>query len=219
MRINAVLAVSIAFAACALLCPGFADARGSNNDPTFGPSVSPAVAQRVAARMVPAEAVLDQAIDARKMQPGQQFRVTLRHTVHLKNGFELPRDTMLIGTIATDQMRADGTSTLALRFTEAKLKDGKAVPVQAAIMGVAPPSDAYTWDYSDGGASLSPWDGKTLRIDELGALSGVDFHGSIGSPISGLFVSTKKDEMKLSAGSQISLAIAAKSAKPANGGV
>ncbi len=219
MNSKAILAVSIAFAIFALAHPGVACAQDSTNVSTTDPNVSASVAQREASRMVPAQAVLEKTIDAKKMQPGEQFQATLRETVHLKDGLELPRDTVLVGTIATDQMRSGGTSTLALRFTKAQLKDGKVVPIQADIMGVTPPSGTAVWDNDDPDASLLPWDGKSLQVDEPDALSGFDFHGRIGSPNSGVFVSTKRDEMKLSSGSDLSLAIAARSTKAMNGGV
>ncbi len=218
MRSKSIFVVWIALATCVLVYPRSASARNSSHAAAADPSVPSAVVRREASLMVPAQAVLEKAIDARKMQPGEQFRATLRGTVHLKSGLELPRDTVLLGTIATDQMRDGGTSTLALRFTKAQLKDGKVVPIQAAIMGVSAPSDGDAWEYGDPAANLPRWDGKTLQIDELGALSGVDFHGRIGSPNSGVFVSTKKDEMKLSPGSQLSLAIAARGASRMNGG-
>ncbi len=119
---------------------------------------------------------------------------------------------MLVGTIATDQMRDGGTSTLALRFTKAQLKSGKVIPIQADIMGVAGPTGGDPAESYSAGYSLTPWDGKTVQVDEPGAASGFDFHGRIGGQDSGLFVSTKRDEIKLSAGSQISLAIAAQNA-------
>lgn len=134
MRRKATLAVSIAFATCALLHPQSASAQNSTNVSMPDPNVSLSTAQREAALMVPAQATLDKAIDARKIQPGQQFQAKLTGTVYLKNGLELPRDTVLVGTIATDKMRAGGTSTLALRFTRAELKGGKVVPIQADIM-------------------------------------------------------------------------------------
>jgi hypothetical protein len=205
MNSKTIFAISIAFAAFALVPP--VSARAQNPTNASGPAVSANAAKREASRMVPAQAVLDNGIDAKKMQPGEQFRATLRATVLLKNGVELPRDTVLVGTITTDRM-GGGTSTLALRFTEAQMKDGKTVPIQADIMGVAGPAqDAF--DSRNPGYTLSPWDGKTTQIDQVGALSGFDFHGSIGSRNSGLFVSKKKDEMNLRAGSRISLAIAA----------
>lgn len=174
--------------------------------------------QNVAEQMVPAQAVLDSNIDARKMQPGQQFRATLSGTVHLKDGIELPHGTTLVGTIATDSVKTGGGSTLALRFTQAEPKGGKAIPIEAIIVGVAPPEYSDTWDNSDGQAPPNPWNGKTLQIDQIGVLSGVDLHSRIGGNASGIFVATKKNDMKLTAKSQISLAIGAQPAAGMNSG-
>ena len=206
MNNKSIFTISIAFAACALLYPGFASAKNPAAVDSVDPSVPAGVAQTEASQMVAADAVLTNSIDARKVQPGEKFRATLRGTVHLKNGTELPRGTVLVGTVAMDQMREDGTSALALRFTQAKLKDGKVVPIQADIMGVTSPSysDNEAWDFHH---SPFDWNGTTLQIDQ--PLSGFDLHGSIGSPDLGVFVSTKKDEVKISSGSQLSLAIAA----------
>lgn len=211
MKSKTTFVVSMAFATCALVYPSLASARNSTNGSTVDPSATPKAEQREASQMVPAQAILDKGIDAKKVQPGQQFRATLRETVRLKSGVELPRDTVLVGTISKDQMRDGGTSTLALRFTKAQLKDGKVIPIQADIMGVAGPDNDYAGSYA-AGTSLTPWDGKTMQVDEPRAISGFDFHGSIGGQNSGRFVSTRKDDMKLSAGSQISLAIAAQNA-------
>jgi len=212
MRSKNIFVVSMAFATCALVYPSLASARNSTNGATVDPSATPKAAQREASEMVPAQATLEKGIDAKKVRSGEQFRATLSETVHLKSGVELPRDTVLVGTIAKDQMHDGGTSTLALRFTKAQLKDGKVIPIQADIMGVAGPDNGgYAGSYNTG-SSLSPWDGKTTQVDEEGAISGFDFHGRIGGQNSGQFVSTRKDNMKLSAGSQISLAIAAQNA-------
>jgi hypothetical protein len=162
--------------------------------------------------MVPALATLDKTLDARKVQQGQQFRATLSGTVLLKNGTELPRDTVLVGTIATDRMQQGGTSTLALRFTKAELKGGKVIPIQADIMGITGPNNGDPTESYFTSYNITPWDGTTLRVDEPGAVSGFDFHGRIGGVNSAQFVSSKKDEMKLASGSQIALAIAGRPA-------
>ncbi len=218
MKSKAVLTFSIALATCGLVYPRFTCAQNSTAPSSVDPSVPASVARQDASRMVPAQAVLDKGIDAKKMQTGEQFQATLRESVHLKNGIELPRHTVLVGTIATDRMRDGGTSALALRFTKAQLKDGKVVPIQADIMGIVEPSEVADSAYGESGTSLQPWDGETLKIDEPSFVSGVDFHGSIGSRNSGVFVSTRKDEMKLSPGSQLSLAIAVRSTNRINGG-
>ena len=221
MRNRAIYAISIGLAACTLAYPISVSAQDSRSGSAADPSSSSGTAQTVASEMVPAQAILDQRIDAKTAHPGEQFRAKLSKTVHLKNGVELPRDTVLVGTVATDNMNhgATGTSTLALRFTNAQLKDGKVLPVQADIMAVGPPSDSSAGDYNNPGASILPWDGRSVQVDEPGAMSGFDFHSRIGGANSGVFVSTKKDEVKLSSGSQLSLAIAAKNATPANGGI
>jgi len=156
--------------------------------------------QSAAASMVPAQAVLQTSIDARKAASGKEFQAKLTDKVHLKNGLELPKGTVLVGTLATDKMQPSGTSRLALRFTRAELKDGKAVPIKATIVDISQPGGAESRD-------LTTWTPQTYQVDQIGALSGVDLHSNIGARDSGVFVSAKKHEMKLSAGSGLALAI------------
>jgi hypothetical protein len=140
--------------------------------------------------------------------------------VHLKDGSELPRGTALVGTVAADNMQQYGAkSILALRFTQAQLKDGKTIPIQATIVGVAPPMTTDSWDQGAGEAVPDPWNGSALQIDVVGVLSGVDLHSRIDGRNSGVFVSTKKDDMKLAAQSQMSLALTAGSGSTAKGGI
>jgi hypothetical protein len=207
MSSKAVLAVSIAFTTCALIYPRLTHAQDAQNTTSPNSSATPAAAQQEASQMVPAEAVLANGIDAKKVQSGQQFRARLSETVTLKNGTELPRDTVLVGTIATDQMAAGGTSTLALRFTQAQLKGGKVMPIDAAIMGIVGPSDGVPGESYIANYGVTPWDGHSLRVDEPNAVAGFDLHSTIGGRNSAQFVSTKRDEMKLASGSQIALAI------------
>jgi len=207
MRERTLYTISIAIACCALLCPRNVQAQATPNSPARQDNVDTSAAQSAAAQMVPAQAVLEKDLDARKAQRGQQFRATLTGAVHLKNGTELPRGTQLVGTIETDNMHATGGSSLALRFTQADLKDGKAIPIQAMIVGIAPPETSESWDGSADQAPPNSWNGETLQIDDEGVLSGVDLHSRIAGANSGVLVSTKKSDMKLAARSQISLAI------------
>lgn len=215
---NRVFAIAVAVATSAFFCSQAVRAQSLANasDPN-NQSAMAAAAHREAAEMVPATAVLTQQIDARKTHPGQQFRARLTETVHLKDGNVLPKDTNLVGTVAKDKMNPDGTSTLALRFTAADTKNGKDVPIVATIIGVAPPLNGSGWDASDS-PRPDPWDGTTLRVDEIGAVSGFDLHSSIAGPNSGVLVSKKKDEVKLADQTQLSLAIAAQGAGSESGG-
>lgn len=208
MRSRAILVVFVVAATTAFICSPAAHAQSSSNVPAWsGPSTQSA-AQLEASRMVPARAVLTREIDARKMHSGEQFSAELTKTVYLKDGAALPKGTNLVGTIAKDAMTPDGKSTLVLRFTTADLKDGKAVPIVATIVGVAPPSYGSDWALSNGPAPPAAWDGNALTFDEIGAISGFDLHSSISGANSVSLVSTKKDEVKLADQTQLSLAIA-----------
>ncbi len=212
-RVCFVLAAVVA--AATFICP--LAARATSPAKTSAPNASSALAaaKREATRMVPASAVLVQQIDARKVHSGQQFRARLTQTVRLKNGAVLPKGTTLIGTIAKDAMHPDGTSRLILQFTQADMKNGKTIPVVAAIMGVSQPA---VWELDDSTEYPDTWDGTTLKVDEINAVSDFDLNSMIAGPNSGVFVSKKKDEVKLDNQTQLSLAIAAQDAHEQNGG-
>ncbi len=218
MRSRPIFAVSIALASCTLFCPMPASA-SSSHVAEFNETVPSATAKREATEMVPAQAVLAQEIDAKKMQPGEQFHAKLSDNVQLKDGVELPKGTELIGKVAKDNMENNGTSTLALNFTTADLKNGKTIPIDATIMGIAPPQYGAAWDGGATQAAPNRWNGKELQLDEIGAVSGVDLHSRIAGHESGVFIASNKDNVKLSNQSQLSLAIAGRgSASRMNGG-
>lgn len=219
MKCRSIFAVSIAFATCAFLCPNLTLAQSSAQTPASDQNMSASANSGDASQMVPAQATLAQAIDAKKMHSGQKFEAKLTDTVHLKNGTELPKGTTLVGTVATDKMGVDGKSTLALRFTKADVKGGKVIPIEATIVGVAPPAYGSAWDGTASQAPPTPWNGKTLQVDEIGVISGVDLHSKIAAQNSAVFVSSKKDNMKLSNQSQLSLAIGPAGTSAMNSGV
>lgn len=181
----------------------------SSQNATNTPSLA---GQSEADQMVPAQAYLLHKIDAKDMKPGSQFVARLSETVHLKNGPELPSGTELLGKVSTDDMQLKGTSKLALRINEARLKDGKTVPVKATIVGVyAPESEGMNGDnVVPGQEQANDWNDKVLRIDQLNAVGGVDLHSRVNGNNSGVFVSTRKDDFKIAGGSELALAIAAR---------
>lgn len=206
MKLKPILTLSLAVVSLVLLCPKGVQAQESSNDPSAMTSSNTGTnTNSIEQQMVPAEAALKGTLDAKKVQAGDHVEAVLTGKVHLKNGTELPRGTALIGKIATDHMHP-GSSKLTLRFTEAKLKDGRQVPIQAAIVGVQPPA---TGPNSIATISENPWDGKTIQFDDEGVMSGVDLHSRINGQNSGTFVSDKKD-VKLTNGSQLALVIGPK---------
>lgn len=98
---------------------------------------------------------------------------------------------------------------LALRFTQADLKDGKTLPIKATIVDLSPGQSDYS-ELMDAANNPIPWDRKTEKVDAIGVLSGVDLHSNIAGNNSGVFVATKKEDVKLRAGSELSLAIGAR---------
>jgi hypothetical protein len=166
----------------------------------------PAGAQSEAAQMVPATAVLVNTLDAAKAKPGDQFKATLRNTVHLKDGTELKHGTVLIGEVTTDDMQKTGTSSLALRFTQAQMKGHSAIPITATIINVGvPEGTGPAADYAS--ETLSPWDGVTLQVDEPKAVKGADLHSRIAGRNSGVFIANNRDNVKLGSQSQLILAL------------
>ncbi len=201
MKRKIVLPLSIAVLSLAFFASKEMQAKAPKNPPV-SPSAEAAGLETGAARMVPARAGLVKPIDSKKIQAGQQFEAVLNSKVQLKNGPELPRGTVLIGTAATGDSQTGGSSKLILRFTQAKLKDGKIIPVKATIVGLFPASSLESED-------KELWNPKCLRVDQAVDSYGVQLHSNIADSDSGVFVSTKGNAVKLSLGSWIALAIEA----------
>lgn len=159
--------------------------------------------------MVPATVDLKHTLDARKVHPGDHFEAVLQHDVQLKNGPKLDGGTVLLGTVTADSTQP-GNLRLALRFTQARMKNGQTVPIKATVIQIAQPA----WGAGTGTNLANQsglWSPRTLRVDQIGAFSGVDMHSAIASRNSAVLVSKKKDDVKLVAGSQMELAIARRS--------
>ena len=196
---------SIAALSVALSLPAFAQNNDTNADQAG--AQTPIRGAHEAMRMVAARAALEKTLDADHLSTGSQFRAKLTSKVQLENGPELPSGTMLLGEVAADDMNVAGTSKVALRFTNAVLKDGQNVPIKATIVGIFNPQTD-----SQGVPTQVPnsWNDGTLAIDQIGVVSGVDLHSRIASHNSGVFVSSTKHNVKLAASSEIQLAIAAR---------
>lgn len=183
--------------------------------PTYADTLAAdAGAANLAQQMVPASARLLAPLDAKKLQPGAEFKAELSQKVRLANGPELPTGTMLLGTVATDDSNIKASAKLAVQFTGAQLKDGQVIPIKATIVGLYTaanePADVY-----DGYAATAPpndWSSQTLDIDQIGGAPGIDLHSKVGSPNSGVFVAAGKDDVKLPKGCDFNLAIAAQPA-------
>lgn len=204
MKGGATISLSLALALGAFVSPHVARAANINTNSSKPATQSSAMAMKEAARMVPATVDLKKDIDARKVHPGDQFQAVLQKDVQLKNGPKLDRGTVLLGTVTADQTNP-GNSRLALRFTRARLKNGQSIPIKATVIELANPQGVEGTSLADESGLWSP---TTLRVDQIGAVSGVDLHSAIASDNSAVLVSQKKNDVKLDAGSQMVVAIA-----------
>jgi hypothetical protein len=195
-------ALSIATLSLAMITPALAQT------PDQSPQNMQPGGLHEAQRMVPAQASLTRALDSNSVQSGDQFRAKLTGNVHLNDAVELHRGDALLGKVADDDANTAGKSRLAVRFTEAVLKNGQTIPIKATIVALYTPDNLL-----DGSAMPEEvpnnWNDGTLQVDQIGVVKDVDLHSRISSQNSGVFVSTKKNNVKIPAGSELALAIAA----------
>lgn len=182
----------------------FAQATPAQSGQTSQSAADTASATQEATKMVPATVVFLSVLDSQKATSGTQVKVKLAGKVRLENGPVLPSGTILVGQVVDDATQT-GKVKIALRFTQADLKNGQIVPIKATIVNVA------AGQYSVAGVSVD-WDKGTLGVNQSDAIPGVDLHSKIASPNSGVFVSTKKDDIKFTQDVQLELAIAPTSA-------
>jgi hypothetical protein len=194
-------ALSIATLSLAILTPAFGQS-SQDNQPT---------GSREAQRMVPALASLTRTLDSNSIHTGDQFHATLSGNVHLTGGVELHHGDALLGQVADDDTNTAGNSRLAVRFTQAVLKNGQTIPVKVTIVAIYTPDSLASDQSAIPDEVPNSWNDGTLQVDQLGVVKNVDLHSRISSQNSGVFVSTQKNNVKIPAGSEIALAIAAQS--------
>ncbi len=199
MKSGVTISLSVAALALASFLANDAQAKDKKNLPATEDVVSTRQESSVAF-MVPAQATLVEPLDQKKLQAGQQFHAALGEKVELRNGPELPKGTVLVGTVAASEQTAGSGSKLVLRITTAQLKDGKTVPVKVTIVGVYAAGD-------EADRQLNVWSQKAGATEEENVFAGVDFHSDTASSDSGSFVSSGKSQVKLPKGSGLSLAI------------
>lgn len=175
--------------------------------PTSEATAAVSGATQEATKMVPATAVFVSNMNSQKLTAGTTIKAKLQKSVHLSNGSVLPGGTILVGQVVNDTTET-GKAKLAMRFTEAELKGGQAVPVKVTVFGLfqVPSASSVTDNFS----SPKTWDNQSLGISQVDVLPGVDLHSAIESPNSAVLVSTK-DAIKLTADHGISFAIAPRS--------
>lgn len=164
-------------------------------------------------QLVGANARLVNTVDTRKVSPGQSITAKLTSDVKEAGTTELPKGTLLVGRVDQVQASTNGSqATLSVVFDQAKLSDGRTVPVKATLLG-AYPADAgdYFAETGNGGTLIGGLPASVpadQKIDqEPGMLGNVEMKSAVQSNASGVFTS-KDHNIDLKSGTQLQVAIA-----------
>ena len=176
----------LAFASALIFLPLVAYSQNPNAPGSQNASQGPASETSL---MKPARARLVEAVDAHKDTSGQTIKAQLDGKLTLTNGTELPRGTVLLGKITADDTEQQGKAKLAVRFDQARLKDGTIVPIRTAIVGFSgPQAESADEDPLDTANEIPiDWTARTLQMDQVNVAPGVDLHSKISSQNSGVF--------------------------------
>lgn len=159
-------------------------------------------------KLMSTNAQLNQTLISSRVSVGQRVTAHLTMKLHTRNGLVLPRNTQLIGKVSELQSGHGKMTRIALLFNQARLKNGRVIPVKATLLGAMPP--ATSGFYSGGNYfpdTSKPVSCKAEIDQQSGELSHVALHSSVQSPNSGIFLSKRKG-IRLPAGTQLRLAIA-----------
>jgi len=162
-------------------------------------------------QLVGANARLVQTVDTKNASQGQAITAKITSNVNV-GGTEFPKGTLLVGKV--EQVRPstnDGPAYLSIVFDQAKLADGKTIPVKATLLGAYPSQDGnyYTDTGSEGAlvAGLPTSIPADQKVDqEPGALGNVEMRSAVQSDASAVFTSTKRN-INLKNGTELQVAI------------
>ena len=102
-------------------------------------------------------AELDKTVHVKRVNVGDAVSAHLTAPAKLRDGTELPKGSKLVGTITEIKVKADkeNPSKLGLLFSKVVTKDGKEIPVQLALVAVAPHNQQGGVDTLSGGNPMS----------------------------------------------------------------
>lgn len=164
-------------------------------------------------QLVSANALLVQTVDSKNATQGEAVKAKLTSNVKAAGQTELPKGTMLLGKVEQVEPSTNkGPSKLTIVFDQAKLSNGRTVPVKATLLGAYPANyDSYYADTSNNG-TITAVQPKVIRDDArvdqtAGGLGQVEMHSAVQSHASGVFTN-KEGDINLKRGTRLQLAIA-----------
>jgi hypothetical protein len=158
--------------------------------------------------LMSANAQLNRTLNSQKISVGQRVTAHLTMKLRTANGLVLPRNTQVLGKVSQLQSGHGKRTRVAVVFNQARLKDGKVIPIKATLLGAVPPSYESSSSYENYFSDTSkPVSSKAQMDQESGALKHIALHSAVQSRNSGIFLS-KRNRIRLPAGTQLRIAIA-----------
>lgn len=170
-------------------------------------SVASMQAQPQHLKLVSANAELMRGLNSKSSRQGQSVMAKLTSNVKTGGQTELPKGTMLMGKV--DQVQNGNSSKISIVFNEARLSNGREVPIKATLLAAYPPVDTGVTQSTSSYMMVQPHhipDDQKVQQDP-GTLSHVMLKSSVQSDVSGVFLS-KKHNINLHSGTRLQLAIA-----------
>ncbi len=164
---------------------------------------------------------LDRMLDTKTAKQGEPVQAKLDDAVKTTDGMQLPKGTELMGSVTAVQPFQNGSaSSISLRFDQAKLKDGKTIPVKVTVIGAYPRDEDQLAIYGQQTMGSAPRHVPSQdRFDqEPGVLSKIAMTSRVSGHNSATF-SDSKGDVKLQAGTFFQVGIAPRGASTMNSGM
>ena len=167
--------------------------------------------------LVSADALVVQNIDSKNAAQGQAIMAKLTSNVKEAGRAELPKGTLLVGQV--EQVEAsshDRPSKLSIVFNQARLRDGRTIPVKVTLLSASPAANDGSY-YGDSGTLPDKVEAHIISdhdaVDqEPGILGHVAMHSAVKDNVSAVFTS-KDRNINLKRGTQLQIAIAPEAAQ------
>lgn len=148
-------------------------------------------------QLAAANAVLQHNLNAKDVKPGNSVTAKMTNTVHL-NGATLPKNTVLVGRIDSVKPSVDDSaSKVVLTFDQARLEDGKEMPIKATLVGIYPAGTLLTTP------QLNP---ALQTLQEPSGSHGLRLSSNVEGANSGT-LSANGRNVKLSTGTELQFAV------------
>ncbi len=152
----------------------------------LGQAPAPVTAPPTTAQAAPFDnrvfAQFDKLVHVKRVKVGDVVTAHLTEPAKMRDGTELPKGTKLVGTITEVKVKSDneGPSKLGLLFTKAAPKNGPEIPVELALVTLAPHNQMNSVDTLSGGNPMS----STNRVAAGTANATLNDRTTEGEPLS-----------------------------------